>query len=68
MVSLRAVGAFLLVGVALVVGEPLALLGLGLVAGAVTAALADPGGRSGLLHGLLIGACCTGLLWAGLAA
>jgi len=68
MVSPRAVGAgvlaFPLVVVYAVLTEPSALLLVGFVPGLVAAAVADPGGRSGLVHGLLVGGVCTLLFWA----
>ena len=68
MPSLRAVLAGLLAFPAVValaaLTAPFALLVVGVVPGAVAGTLADPGGRSGLVHGLLVGACCTVLFWA----
>jgi hypothetical protein len=68
MVSARAVGAGVLALPPVVVwaalAEPAALLLVGAVPGAVAGALADPGGRSGLVHGLLVGGLCTLLFWA----
>lgn len=67
MVSSRAVGAGVLSFPAVIVWaalvEPFALLVVGFVPGLVGAALADPGGRSGLVHGLLVGGLCTLLFW-----
>jgi hypothetical protein len=68
MISVRAVGtgvlAFPLTVVWAALTEPFALLLVGFVPGIVTAVLAAPGGRSGLVHGLLVGALCTLLFWA----
>lgn len=68
MVSPRAVGAgvcsFPAVVVWAALTEPFALLLVGFVPGIVTAVLAEPGGRSGLVHGLLVGGLCTLLFWA----
>jgi hypothetical protein len=67
MVSSRAVGAgvlaFPLVVTWAALAEPFALLVVGFVPGTVAGALADPGGRSGLVHGLLVGGLCTLLFW-----
>ncbi len=67
MVSARAVGAGVLSFPAVVawaaLAEPFVLLLVGFVPGAVAGALADPGGRSGLAHGLLVGGLCTLLFW-----
>lgn len=68
MVSPRAVGAGVLslsvVTIWAVLAEPLAVLVVGFVPGLVAALLAAPGGRSGLVHGLLVGELCTLLFWA----
>jgi hypothetical protein len=68
MVSPRAVAggviAFPLVVVYAALVEPFALLIAGVVPGLVAAVLAEPGGRSGFVHGLLVGALCTLLFWA----
>lgn len=68
MASMRAVAAGVLAFPPVVVGvalaEPFGLLLVGFVPGIVAGALAAPGGRAGLLHGLLTATLCTLLSWA----
>jgi hypothetical protein len=70
MVSPRAVGAgvlsFPIVVAWAAFTEPFALLVVGFVPGVGAGALADPGVRIGLVHGLLVGALCALLFWASL--
>jgi hypothetical protein len=72
MVSLRAVGAGVVaflasVAYGLLTDPPLVLLA-GVVPGVVAGVFVAPGFRTGLVHGFLVGVCCTALVWAGLLA